>query len=144
MAKLIFNAEDVRRVVEHSLAAKDFRQKLIDIKGDDWIYEPGKPGDICLVHDQGVYLMSAGEPGDPLDGKGDGKYFRRYVAYAEGCDPTKDKDTWWETSRELVGGDDFGEHLDWGQAIKDAIDRGMKKVVIHFSQNQIRLAFHAH
>ncbi|WP_329646886.1 DUF3085 domain-containing protein [Hyphomicrobium sp.] len=34
----------------------------------------------------------------------------RTIVYAEGCHPEKDDD-WWETSRNLVGGDDFGEPI---------------------------------
>lgn len=63
------------------------------------------PG-LWLVHDQGVYLMSNGIPHleDPEKPEGS------KVVQAEGCDPKKDED-WWETSRELVGGDDFVEFV---------------------------------
>ena len=52
---------------------------------------------LLLVHDQGVYIMSMSQP-----------VGQRTIVYAEGCDPATNDD-WWETSRRLVGGDDFGE-----------------------------------
>lgn len=56
---------------------------------------------ILLVHDSGVYIMSNASPAD-LEGP------KSYVAYAEGCDPSKDNE-YYQTARSLVGGDDFGE-----------------------------------
>ena len=53
--------------------------------------------ELLLVHDQGIYIMSASQP-----------VGKRTIIYAEGCNPEKD-DHWWETARRLVGGDDFGE-----------------------------------
>ncbi len=53
--------------------------------------------DLLLVHDQGVYIMSMAQP-----------VGQRTIVYAEGCNPDIDAD-WWERSRRLVGGDDFGE-----------------------------------
>lgn len=53
--------------------------------------------ELLLVHDQGVYVMSMAQP-----------VGQRTIVYANGCNPQND-DAWWETSRRLVGGDDFGE-----------------------------------
>lgn len=55
--------------------------------------------DLLLVHDHGVYIMSTAQP-----------VGQRTIVYAEGCHPENDPD-WWETSRNLVGGDDFGEPI---------------------------------
>lgn len=67
---------------------------------------PPAPG-LLFVHDQGVYLMSNGLPGDI-----DTDRNKRYVVYADGCDPDASAfDDWYETSRDLVGGDDFVEVL---------------------------------
>lgn len=52
---------------------------------------------LLLVHDQGIYIMSMSQP-----------VGARTIVYAEGCNPDTDAD-WWNTSRHLVGGDDFGE-----------------------------------
>ncbi|SQC20585.1 Protein of uncharacterised function (DUF3085) [Klebsiella pneumoniae] len=59
--------------------------------------------ELALAKDDGVYLISAvAERGDT------GRV--KHIAYADGCNPEKD-DAWYETSRVLVGGDDFCEHL---------------------------------
>ncbi|WP_353208444.1 DUF3085 domain-containing protein [Sphingorhabdus sp.] len=68
---------------------------------------------LLFVHDQGVYLMSNGEPRLLTE---DGK--SNHVVYAKGCDPSIGEfDNWYGMSRELVGGDDFVEILpisnDW-------------------------------
>lgn len=57
---------------------------------------------VLLVHDQGIYLMV--ETLKVPDGS------KAICAYAEGCDPTRDSD-WYDTARDLVGGDDFVEQL---------------------------------
>jgi hypothetical protein len=93
----------MKRCIEHALAAK----RQLDEIGATTTLKPA----LFFVHDQGVYLMSNGEPRDMGD---DGR--TPYVAYAEGCNPETDEN-WWETSRDLVGGDDFVEELliegDW-------------------------------
>ncbi len=91
-----------------------------------------KPALVLLVHDQGVYLMSSGLPRDIASDD------TSYIVQAKGCDPDKDPD-WYETSRALVGGDDFGEHLPWAEEIKKRIDLGEKKIVINFGKRQISL-----
>lgn len=60
---------------------------------------------LYLVKDSGIYLMSAGHPGqDRTDGKKG-----RVVAYAQGFEP--DAEDSWERCREAVGGDDFAVDL---------------------------------
>ena len=54
---------------------------------------------VHLVHDDGVYIMCLEQP-----------VGSRTIVYAEGCNPHIDADHE-ETSRNLVGGDDFGEPL---------------------------------
>ncbi len=127
MAKLIFAAADIRRVVEHSIAAPDQRPIAYTDK-------PVKSPAIILVHDQGVYVMSNGKPGDLLPG---GSHF---VAYAEGCHPEKNPDDFYDTARDLVGGDDFADTLDWANAILKMLDDGATEIVIHFSQSSMRLS----
>ncbi|EJR0682174.1 DUF3085 domain-containing protein [Vibrio parahaemolyticus] len=65
---------------------------------------------ISLVHNQGVYLIAHSkiEESRPEES----------IVYAEGCDPSKDAD-WQETSRVLVGGDDFSQELppEWFEAV---------------------------
>jgi hypothetical protein len=106
MAKLVFNADQVAAVVREALAAKK------------WMSCYGKPGTapgLWLVHDQGVYLMSNALDRDPKTAP---------LAYAAGCDP-KDED-WWETSRALVGGDDFAEPIEIDAQLRTAVERGLR------------------
>jgi Protein of unknown function (DUF3085) len=135
MAKLIFTAADVKRVVEHSIAAPT--QGGIP----DWskvqggraaMNVPAQPN-VILVHDQGVYLMSNGEPRDIVMGT------RSFCAYAKGCNPDKDED-WHETANRLVGGDDFGDHLDWAVPMKKMLDDGASEIIINFGQKRMSLS----
>lgn len=104
MPTCVFKTEDVQRCVEHALNSTEWRM--------GWSEAPPAPA-LFFVHDQGVYLMSNGEPRDlvTVDGKS-----TTYCAYAETTDPSKDED-WWENASNLVGGDDFAETLlvttDW-------------------------------
>lgn len=97
MGLCVFKTAYIKRCIEHALKATDFRMPFSE--------EPPKPA-LLFVHDQGVYLMSNGLPMDNISHSGSSAY----VAYAEGCDP-KINSNWWEASRALVGGDDFGEIL---------------------------------
>lgn len=106
MSQLVFATKDLRRCIEHAL------------KSTKWSmgYSESEPGPaLFLVHDDGVYCMSNGEPGDPAH---DGTV-SLYCAYAKSCDPEKDADCW-ENSRALVGGNDFAETIpitaDWLKA----------------------------
>lgn len=71
---------------------------------------------ISLVHNQGVYLIAHSkiEESRPEES----------IVYAEGCDPSKDTD-WQETSRALVGGDDFSQELppEWFEALLVSDDK---------------------
>lgn len=96
MGKCVFQTKDVRRCIVHALEAGNWEMGL------ETGMSPPQPG-LFFVHDQGVYLMSNGNPSDVLPGS-----ISNYVAFAEHCDPAKNDD-WWEHSRLLVGGDDFGE-----------------------------------
>lgn len=137
MGKLIFNAKDVNRVAEHSIAASEQGKMVVGIEGPNVKYGVPSQPSVVLVHDDGVYLMSNGQPRDIVsggDGKGGG---RSFCAYAKGCDP---RDAgWWDTSRALVGGDDFGETLPWAREIKELLDNGAKQIVIEISESSIEL-----
>lgn len=137
MSQLIFKAADVRRVVEHSINAPEQAPQTTgyDDTTGNMITEAVMDPAILLVHDDGVYLMSNGKPRDVVQSG------RSYTAHAKGCDPGKDKDTWWDTSRDLVGGDDFSETLPWAREIKRAIDGGVRTVVIHMSGNKMWMTF---
>lgn len=137
MPNLIFKAADALRVVQHSLAAKKQAERLIEYRDGKAITAPPEAASVLLVHDQGVYLMSNGEPRD-LIAKGSKSSF---VAYAQGCDPKADAD-WYDTARHLVGGDDFGECLPWAAEIKAQLDAGAQQITITISGDSIELQPH--
>jgi Protein of unknown function (DUF3085) len=124
--------------VAHSLAAPAQSEHVIDYrKGKAITALPEAPA-VLLVHDEGVYLMSNGFPADPLERKATGRHFRRYVAYAQGCDPRTDKG-WYETAHDLVGGDDFGECLPWAAPIKRHIEAGAQHIIIEVKADSLEL-----
>jgi DUF3085 family protein len=132
MGRLVFKADDVRRVVEHSLNAPAQGEMLVDYVNDKPVTKPVEAPSLLLVHDHGVYLMSNGQPRDLVSGTSS------FCAYAHGCDPKQDAQ-WWDVSRALVGGDDFGETLPWAADIKALLDAGGKEIVIDVFGNNIEL-----
>src|SRR6516164_8327694 len=137
MPVLRFKAEDVRRVVEHSIAAP--RQSDVA-----YTTKPVEAPAVLLVHAQGVYLMSNGKPRDIVGAdstdrkdaaKDDGRSFR---AYAIGCHPEKDAD-WYEAARGLVGGDDFVETLPWARKLKALIDGGARIITLRMTRDSIEI-----
>lgn len=132
MSKLVFKSADLLRIVEHSLAAPKQGEQLVDYRDGKAITAPVEAPAVLLVHDDGVYLMSNGEPRDIVSGTSS------YVAHAEGCNPKADAG-WYETSRALVGGDDFGEHLPWAADIKALIDAGHKQIIIDVTGGRLEL-----
>jgi hypothetical protein len=142
MPTLIFKAADVMRVVLHTLTAKAHQEELIDYgKDGEGVYRPGSPK-LLLVHDHGVYLVSNGQPKDLIKVRSpNGLHIidGLYAAYAKGCDPAKHPDTWWDTSRALVGGDDFVEYLPWAEAVREMIDNGANEIKIGIGPNRLEL-----
>jgi hypothetical protein len=90
--RLTFDKKIVKQLREHAAAAKTHRAT----------YGQEKPGPgLWLVGDDGVYLMSNGNPHQKL------------VAYAKQCDPTKmEFDQWWAAKQATFGGDDGVEFID--------------------------------
>jgi hypothetical protein len=134
MARLIFKASDVRRVVEHSIASPEQSRHVIDYdaKTGEPITKAVDAPAVLLVHDQGLYLMSNGNPRDIVKGTSS------FVAYARGCDPVADDD-WYDTAHALVGGDDFGETLPWARELKSMIDRGDKTIEIEMTAETLAI-----
>lgn len=145
MSKLVFAAADVRRIVEHSINAPE-QGKIADYsKANDKngfnpdMKVPTEPT-VALVHDQGVYLMSNGTPRDTIkrtSPNGKVELDSSFVAYAEGCNPDKDKDDWYDNARCLVGGDDFGEYLPWAKTIKEMLDQGATHIVVNYGASRL-------
>ena len=125
MPRLTFKADDVRRVVEHSIAAPEQGAGKA-------ITAPGSAPAVLLVHDFGVYLMSNGHPRDLID------THRSFVAYARGCDPIVDSD-WRNTSRSLVGSDDFSITLPWAKELKALLDASVKNIELDFGTDSIAM-----
>jgi hypothetical protein len=121
MTVLTFDATKMRRVVEHSLTAP--AQRNIS-------YTENKPAapSVILVHDEGVYLMSNGDPRDIVEGE------RSYIVHAKGLGPED-----WDASRAAVGGDDFADTLPWADAIKAQIDAGAKTIRLKMTASKILL-----
>lgn len=137
MPNLIFQADDVRRIVEHSLAAPVQAKVMTgyDAKAQALITELPKAPAVLLVHDEGVYLMSNGMPRDiRVPGKPGA-----FVAYAKHCNPKTDDD-YYDNARGLVGGDDFGEHFEWAEAMKKMLDDGASAIVINFTARACSLS----
>lgn len=119
---LTFKVSEVRRLVEHSKACKEHRPSYEDLfvpeyhKGgevkkdeNDWpdsknIDHCKLPAGLWLVADQGVYLMSNGNPSLLVE---EGKS-TNIVAYAAESDPTagSEFDDWYEAKHSIMGGDD--------------------------------------
>ena len=101
MGRLIFSAAALRPMLAHSRASN---QESIYGKV---VNHPS----LVLVHDQGVYLMSNGTPRQKNPKAETDKHEPPcLVTYARGCHPRNDPD-WYDTSRDLVGGDDFAEPI---------------------------------
>ena len=90
---LKFDIEDVKKIIEHLEASKNFK-KLYGQTGTDI------PLDIWFVKDHGVYLMSNGISDDDTP-----------IIYAQGFNPEVDED-WYDYARGL-GGDDFAESISY-------------------------------
>ncbi len=107
---LSFKREEVKRILDHLDRCSSFGRMLGDPEG-----EPGKPH-VVLVHDDGVYLLSNGDPRDLVDED------RCFCAYAKGMHPRVDPD-FYEVAIDVVGGDDFAEGLD-PAAVRRAYEGG--------------------
>lgn len=133
LQSLVFEAEDVRRVAEHSIAAgRQAEKRVYGTAPEETAVAVSEPA-VVLVHDQGVYLMSNGEPRDLVEGE------RSFVAYARGCHPLRDAN-YRAASRALVGGDDFSRVLPWARDLKALIDAGARTVVLNLHDGKIEIA----
>ena len=141
MSTLRFQAADIRRIVEHSLAAREQGKVLADYKNIAGVptarYRLVRAPAVLLVHDQGVSLMSNGLPRDLI--RGTQEKGSNFVAYAAGCHPDTDE-AWWETSRRLVGGDDFGETIEAAQELLDLLNAGYDEILFTVTARGISFA----
>ncbi len=148
MAKLLFDLEALRPLVQHAIDAKE-RRLTSSLHGDhaamkrilkegvvlgpmDWptkeqINFDQVPAHLVLVKDAGVYLMSPGLPALP------GVETANKVVYARGYGPDADYD---ELRR--VSGDDFSQHIDIGWFSK-ALAEGNKTMGLDLRANSFTL-----
>jgi hypothetical protein len=87
------------------------------------------PG-FCLVHDDGVYLMSAFKATNEKTPHANG-----YVIHAHGLNPNTNEHCW-EDARQAVGGDDFSEFVPLDRDMLSRIFKG-GAVKIKLSVTQI-------
>lgn len=135
MKTLRFDAADVRRVIEHSIAAetqmRPARRPTSEPPLEDEDGSAIVPA-VLLTCDYGVYLMSNGQPRDLAEGR------RSFAAYAVGYDPFRDAD-WRAHTRELIGGDDFSLTLPWAADLKALIDAGVETINIKVERTGDRI-----
>jgi len=124
-AKLTFDMSELRPIIEHARAAKEFTAP----------YGIGKPvPSLYFVKDSGIYLMSASKERQ-LDPKHSGPSPKNLVAHAKGYEPEAEDS--WEKCREAVGGDDFAEALPLAW-FTSALDAGATKLHLHVREKAIR------
>ena len=135
MKTLTFDAADVRRVVEHSIAAKtqlrSTRRAVSNAPTADAADGAVVPA-VVLGCDHGVYLMSGGQPRDLIEGP------RSFVAYAAGYDPFKDAN-WRTRTRDLIGGDDFSLTLPLAGDLKTLVDAGLRTISLSVDREGDRI-----
>ena len=135
MNTLTFDAADVRRVVEHSIAAKtqlpSARRAASNAPAAASV-EGTTVSAVVLGCDHGVYLMSGGQPRDLIEGP------RCFVAYAAGYDPFKDAD-WRADTSDLIGGDDFSLTLPWAKDLKALVDAGLRTISLSVDKEGDRI-----
>ena len=125
MGLCVFKTAKIKRCIEHALKSKYWNMA--------WSDEPAQPG-FLFVHDQGVYLMSNGNPRDLVAGTDSS-----YCTYAQDCNPAIDAE-WWENARALVGGDDFGEFIPMPKNWKSALEK-YEAFCIDVRENKLEIYF---
>ncbi len=157
MPTLIFDAEQVRELYEHAKAASSHSatfEHLLDpafLKAGEsmpanGVMRPDQadnakiPAHLILVKDQGVYLMSSGNP--PLAGKRDAKSpngtpYRpmHHVVFADGLGADADYE-----DLSAVSGDDFAEAIPL-DLFGPAMESGAKTLSLRLTETQIRISF---
>lgn len=83
-----------------------------------------------LAKDQGLYI------GQTV-GSQKNNDFENNIQYANGCDPKLDDDEWWDNSRDIAGGDDFGEHLPLGTIEKTLADNSWKNLKVKITETEL-------
>lgn len=105
--RLTFERSGVNELLRHTRAAP----RHATLYNDPTTAKPG----LWLVGDEGVYLMSNGEPALLAPGHTGG----RKIVYASEVDPTKfGFDHWWDAKRRSFGGDDGINYIPYHEIIR--------------------------
>ncbi|USD58964.1 DUF3085 domain-containing protein [Vibrio sp. SCSIO 43140] len=83
-----------------------------------------------LAKDQGLYLGQTVGSHKTND-------FQNNVQYAKGCDPKLDDELWWDNSRDIAGGDDFGEHLPLEMLEEPLTDDSWKTFKVKITETEL-------
>ena len=84
--------------------------------------------EVMIVGDQGVYIMA-----DTHDHKK-----APAICYAQGCDPDKDEEGWWDLKEATFGGDDGFETLAKDEVLK-IVKASKKTMTVSFTPTSIRM-----
>jgi hypothetical protein len=123
---LTFPIDDrLRSIINHAMSATTHRQRYGETDG----------AGLWLVKDQGVYLMSNGDPAQVNPDSEEGTLL---VHYAKECDPTSgaDFDEWYDNGREIMGGDDCVEFIPLDSIVK-AVEAGATVLTIKVTARNI-------
>jgi hypothetical protein len=135
MGVLVFKMEDLKPIIEFAEAQRVAGKPFVQ----PYVSEDNGAPNLTLVHDEGVYLMSGTKERQFKNPEAEEGKRRCVVAYANGCDPTKQEfDDWWDTSRDIVGGDDFAEAIPLAFFV-DAMNRQATAVKITMFKTKYRL-----
>jgi hypothetical protein len=111
MSTLRFPIAGVRKLMDHALASPSHMR---------FFGYPGRPRpSLALVKDDGIYLMSNGNPRLMASKR------RNFIVCADRFDPTKrDRTSVWDDARAAVGGDDFAEQIALNNQLIEALREG--------------------
>lgn len=96
--------------------------KVMDLMSKSDVNEP-----LQLVGDQGVYLMSF-------------KSKEKVIVYAEGCDPVKNEDTWWDTKRAIFGGDDGCDAIGTPSELLHIVINCKRNLVVELTPTSLKVS----
>lgn len=147
---LTFPIDALARLAQHAVDSREFTHGydvLFDAahhKGGKIVEKDGWPDKdnidkstlkpaLMLVKDQGVYMMSNGIPAPPRDND-------QHVVYATEADPKAlPFDTWYESGRRIMGGDDtvitlFG----WPEEVLKAQAEGAEEIQVSVTRDELK------
>lgn len=104
------NNDNLRKLAQQTLKRKKFKLPYTS--------ETTSKKGVYLVKDDGIYLMNAFSLGEGTTPNAQG-----FVIYAEGYDPSTNKNVW-QDSRDAVGGDDFGEFVEMSSLMLASVQNG--------------------